>query len=103
MINLKIIFNLIGFLLILDGIFMLIGIPFSLYYGDNDIFALFISGIGTAVIGFMLTYFTRGHKREIGKRDGYIVVSTGWIVMSFFGAMPFLIHGSIPSFTDAFF
>jgi trk system potassium uptake protein TrkH len=103
MLNYKIILNFIGFLLILDGLFMMSGIPFSIYYNSDDILVLLFCGLGTAAIGGLLQYFTRDHNKEIRKREGYIVVSLGWFVMSLFGALPFVIHGSIPSYTDAFF
>jgi len=103
MINLKVIFNVIGFLLVLDGVAMLLGIPFSIYYDDNDIFALLISGVVTSLIGSVMYYLTKGSDKELRKREGYIVVSLGWIAMTLFGAVPFIVHGSIPSFTDAFF
>jgi len=103
MIHSRVILHIIGFLLILDGFFMLGGIPFSIYYGDDDIFILLGCGIGTALIGFILQWLTRKQRSEISKRDGYIVVSLGWIAMSIFGALPFILHGSIPSYTDAFF
>ena len=82
---------------------MLLGIPFSIYYNDNDIAILASSGIGTGVLGFLLYFFTRKCEKEISKREGYIVVSLGWLVMSLFGAIPFVLHGSIPNYTDAFF
>lgn len=103
MLNFKIILNIIGFLLILDGIAMLTGIPFSLHYGDNDIAVLLGSGCGTALIGLFLYLFTKDHEKDLRKREGYVVVSLGWLVMSLFGAIPFVIHGAIPSYTDAFF
>jgi trk system potassium uptake protein TrkH len=103
MLNIRLILNLIGVLLILDGIFMLLGIPFSIYYGDNDIFALAVSGAGTSILGLISFLFTRQEKKQITKRDGYVVVSLGWFIMSVFGAIPFVIHGAIPSYTDAFF
>jgi trk system potassium uptake protein TrkH len=105
MINYKVILNFIGFLLILDGLAMMTGIPFSLYHGDDDILVLLITGSGISISGLLLYYFTKSKNKskEITKREGYIVVSLGWIVMSLFGALPFVFHGSIPSFTDAFF
>ena len=103
MIHFSVIFGIIGFLLIIEGIFMLTGIPFSLYYGDNDVFALLLSGVGASVIGSLMFFPNRKKGKEIRKKEGYLVVSLGWIVMSVFGAIPFVIHGSIPSFTDAFF
>jgi len=103
MINYRIVLNIISFLLMLNGIFMLLGIPFSLYYGDNDINILLLTGFGTSAAGITLYFFTKGGDTEIRKREGYVVVSLGWIIMSLFGALPFVLHGSIPSYTDAFF
>lgn len=102
--NIKIIFNVIGFLLILTGLLMLPGIPFSIYYKDDDIFSLLISSLITIITGVALWFFTKdADKSNLGKREGYLIVTLGWIFMSAFGSIPFLIHGSIPSFTDAFF
>jgi trk system potassium uptake protein TrkH len=103
MLNYRLILNIIGFLLILDGIAMMLGIPFSLTSGGNDVFVLLGCGFGTSIFGLFIYLFTKDHENELRKRDGYIVVSLGWIVMSIFGALPFVIHGSIPSYTDAFF
>src|SRR5690606_30751881 len=101
--NYKVIINITGFLLILTGLFMLTGIPFSVYHNDDDIISLLISGIGTSFIGFLLWFFTRKTNKDIKRREGYIIVTLGWIIMSLFGSVPFVIHGSVPSYTDAFF
>ena len=102
--NFKVILHIIGFLLLLTGSLMLTAIPFSIYYKTDDIPAILISGISTSFFGFMLWFLTRKNdNREIKKREGYLIVSLGWIVMSLFGTLPFIIYGSIPSFTDAFF
>ncbi|MDX1699611.1 MAG: potassium transporter TrkG, partial [Melioribacteraceae bacterium] len=103
MIKKDVILNFVGFLLLLEGFFMLLGIPFSLYYNDDDILALLISGLSTSLIGLLLFIYSKDKDKEIRKREGYIVVSIGWIVTSLFGAIPFVLHGSIPSYTDAFF
>lgn len=103
MVNLKLILNFIGFLLILEGIFMFAGIPFSIYYEDDDISTLVSCGILIGLAGFLFRHFSRDYIREIKKRDGYLIVSSGWLVMSLFGAIPFVVYGAIPSYTDAFF
>lgn len=87
----------------LIGLAMLTGIPFSIYYGDDDIRALLISGLITFAVGFITWLFTRGDTTEIDKREGYVIVSLGWISMSVFGSLPFIIHGAIPDYTNAFF
>ncbi|HQF42268.1 MAG TPA: potassium transporter TrkG, partial [Ignavibacteriaceae bacterium] len=83
---------------------MLFGIPFSIYYGDNDVPVLLFTGIGISIIGFVFWFRTRkADKSDLGKREGYLIVSLGWVLMSLFGALPFVIHGSIPNYSDAFF
>jgi trk system potassium uptake protein TrkH len=46
---------------------------------------------------------TRKHRKEMNKREGYIVVSFGWIFMALSGTIPYILTGVIPSFTNAFF
>jgi len=103
-INIKIIINIIGFLLILEGFFMFAGLGFSFYFSDDQPLILLFSGLITSVSGALLWVFTRQQKNwQIGRREGYIIVSTAWIVISFFGTLPFLLSGSITNFTDALF
>ena len=59
MINKNVILNFVGFLLILEGIFMLLGIPFSIYYGDDDVFILLFTGISISVLGIILFLMTK--------------------------------------------
>jgi trk system potassium uptake protein TrkH len=102
--NYKFVFHIIGFLLALTGLLMFSGIPFSIYYNDNDVIDILISGLITAFTGFLIWSFT--HKNldmEIGKRESYLIVTVGWFIVSLFGTLPFLISGYLPSFTDAFF
>ncbi len=83
---------------------MLPGILFSIYYKHNDIYSILLSAAITILSGITLWFFTKNaDKQQLGKREGYIIVTVGWIAMSAFGSIPFIIHGSITSFTDAFF
>ena len=87
----------------IEGVFMLFAVPFSLYYGEDDLYPIITSASITLLVGAIAFYFTRNSGKNIGKREGYIIVSLVWIVFSLFGSLPFLISNSIPSFTDAFF
>lgn len=98
------IINLIGFFLVVEGLFMLLGIPFSFYYQDEYPLTLLFSFLITSGCGGVLWFLTRKKKKDlISKREGYLVVTFTWIAISLFGTLPFLISGTIPSFTDAFF
>lgn len=102
--NFKLVLNILGFLLILTGLFMLAGIPFSLYYNDDDIPVLLLTGLGTALLGFIIWLLTsKNLEKEFSKREGYLIVTLGWFLMSVFGALPFFFSGYFSSFTDAFF
>jgi len=101
--NFKLILNLLGLLVLLNGIFIFLCLPFSIYYDENYL-DIIISGGVTAVSGGLMWFLTlRGLNTELKKKDGYLVVTLGWLTMSLFGTLPFLISGTIPDFTNAFF
>jgi trk system potassium uptake protein TrkH len=103
-IDLKLIFNLIGFLLVAEGLFMLLGLPFSFYYHEEPVFSLLFSFLITSGSGGLLWFFTRKKSKDtINKREGFLLISFTWVAFSIFGMLPFLISGAIPSITDAFF
>lgn len=103
LLNKGIIFRLLGYLLLLEGAFMLLSFFVSVLYRDGDHVSFIISSAITLLFGGMAVYFTRDANPEFGKREGYIIVSSVWIVFSLFGCLPFVISGAIPSITDAFF
>ena len=85
---------------------MLLCIPFSIIYDldENLPFVFFLCSVITLSTGFFMRIFTKNDKySEIKKRDGYLIVVLGWLFMTFFGSLPYLISGSIPTITNAFF
>jgi trk system potassium uptake protein TrkH len=103
MINLRVILNILGLLLLIEGFSMLAPLGVSLYYGEGDALALAISSGISIALGAVAWFLTQRGDKTISKREGYIIVSIVWIVFSLFGALPFIISGHISSFTDAFF
>lgn len=101
--NHKIIFRVLGFLLFVEGVAMVLALIVSLIYGGNGVFAFLISSGISIGLGGLIVLLTRNAVKDIGKREGFIIVSLVWIVFSFFGSLPFIISGSIPNFTNAFF
>ena len=92
-----------GFLLIFNGFFMFISGFVSWIYKDGITKHIFYAGIITVIIGALFQFATKGFKKEVKKREGYIIVTLGWIFMSLSGTLPYLFTGAIPSFTNAFF
>lgn len=83
---------------------MALCLPISFYYGEQDWTAILTSSLITIGAGALLKYLTRNKKsKELKKKDGYLIVTAGWIFMSIFGALPYIISGSIPDFSNAFF
>ncbi len=82
---------------------MMLSVPVSLSYSEGDHLDFLISGLITIFFGGIAWGLTRDAQKSISKRDGYIIVSLGWIVFSIFGTLPFIMTGSIPDYSDAFF
>ncbi|WP_412561914.1 TrkH family potassium uptake protein [Winogradskyella sp. MIT101101] len=101
--NYKIIFHFFGLLLLFNGGFMMLATLISLIYKDGVTLNLFLAGLSTLLLGAIAMYGTKKHRKEMNKREGYIVVAFGWVVMSLTGTLPYLATEAIPSFTDAFF
>ncbi len=102
-INLTIVLKVLSFLLIVEGLFMLTGLSFAFYYGES-IWPLLLSAIITGILGLVIWLKTHDrNKKSIGRRDGYLIVSLSWIVISIFGTLPFIFSGVITNYSDAFF
>jgi trk system potassium uptake protein TrkH len=101
--NFKIIFHFFGLLLLFNGAFMLLATLMSLVYKDGVTTQIFISGVSVLSLGLIIMFLTRKHNKEMNKREGYVVVTFGWIVMTLSGTLPYLLTAVIPSFTDAIF
>lgn len=101
--NLKIIIRVLGFLLFVEGVAMLLALAVSLIYGESDTIAFLISSGICLGLGGIVAGLTNGVNKDIGKREGFIIVALVWIVFSFFGTLPYIFSNSIPNFTNAFF
>jgi trk system potassium uptake protein TrkH len=95
--------HIIGFLLMFLAVAMLLPIPFSLYYGDSDLIPLGIAAALTLFCGFAGYSITKFDSSDLRPKEGFAIVTFGWVFFSAFGALPFILSGAIPSFTDAFF
>ncbi len=74
----------------------------SIYYGGNDLLPIVYSALITIGLGLPCWWFFR-KEHELNIKDGIFIAVFGWILVSALSGLPFMIHGAIPSFTDAFF
>lgn len=103
-INFAVIGNVVGSLLLINGVLMSLPLFFSFYYEDGAAEGFIYSSSLTFLVGGALKYFLRNSNNdEIKRRDGFLIVTIGWVSMTLFGTLPYLFTASIPSLTDAFF
>lgn len=114
-INFPIIAKAIGILITIEGCFVMLSLPFSIYYSNpdfsqihlfepgRDFWPMLLSGIGMLVVGLLIILMYRKAITALSKREGFIIVAFSWIVISFFGAFPFFLSGDIPNYSDSFF
>ena len=103
MVNLRLIYKIIGSLLFLLGALLLVSCGISVYYQEDDMLGFLISALFTFCAGLVLKYFGNDANNTLSRRDSYLLVSVTWVVFSLFGMLPFLISGYITSVTNAFF
>jgi trk system potassium uptake protein TrkH len=92
----------IGRLLIIEAVFMIAPLAVSIYYNEPDFKAFLIAILITGFTGFALG-FIRTPKEAVRYKEGFMIVGLGWLLISIFGAVPFLTAGTFDSFIDAFF
>ncbi|MEN8227254.1 MAG: potassium transporter TrkG [Bacteroidota bacterium] len=103
MLNSRTIIRILSLILITEGIFMWLSIPVILIFREHDGLQFLLSGAITSGLGAIAYLPVRKSQLELNRRDGYVIVTGGWILFSLFGTLPFLLTRSIPGFTDAFF
>jgi trk system potassium uptake protein TrkH len=96
--------NLVGVILIFSSVFMLLPVSVSFLVKGTDFNALGISFILTFISGILLYFITKSQgKLELKHKDGFAVVTLSWLMVSFFGSLPYMISGIAPAFTNAYF
>ena len=102
--NIKLVVRVVGVLVILVGLAMLTSVPVSWKMGDSStvIFRLFVSSLITIVFGSFARYFARGRSGTFGFREGFGIVTFGWLFAAIFGALPFVLVSYFSCY-DAFF
>ncbi|MBE5782641.1 MAG: TrkH family potassium uptake protein [Clostridiales bacterium] len=101
--NHKLVFRLMGRLLLMEAALMIPSLLVSLIYGEGDAMAFLIAIGITALCGALPAFLFKPSRQDLNARDGLAVAGLSWAVLSLFGALPFLISGVIPRFADAYF
>ena len=100
--NFSMIVYILGWILNFEALFLIIPLIAAIVYGEATIVPLIITIAVCAAIGVPIT-MKKPKESSLHSRDGYVIVSLSWIVLSAFGALPFVFSGAIPSYVDALF
>lgn len=100
--NYSMVFYILGHILKFESAFLMLPVIVGLLYGEDDVTAyLFVAAL-CLILGMILSR-KRPESPSLYTREGFVTVALSWIIMSVFGAMPFVLSGDIPSYVDALF
>ena len=95
--------NVLGALLMVFAATYLLPLGAALLYDDGTALAFALAALIDFALGYLLWLATRGQRRDLRPRDGYLLVTLAWVVMCAAGTIPFLIALPQMSLTDAVF
>ena len=101
--NYKMIIHTLGWILLFEAAFMLVPMITAVVYAENwDLISFLISAGVCLAVGALMT-FKKPKNKTLRSRDGFVIVALSWVVLSIFGAIPFMIAGSTNNYIDALF
>lgn len=103
MINGKIIFKILGQLVLLEALMLAACLAMGIVFGEHDWMTFGIPLIVALAAGIGLKYAGRRAPNRMGRRDGFLCVSLSWLTFSVIGSLPLLIGGATPRISAAFF
>ena len=102
--NRKMIGKVLGFILLLECVFLFPSALIAIADGQMNVLRAFIGAMAAALgAGLALSAACRNAEKHFYAREGFLIVGLGWIVLSVVAALPFYLSGEIPRFVDALF
>ena len=99
--NLKMIAKFLGTVLLIEAILLVAPLAVALIYGESVL--PYLITIAALLAVFLPTKLLKPEKTRIFAKEGFVCTALSWILLSAFGAIPFVISGAIPNYIDAFF
>ncbi len=101
--NALLLLRLVGAILLVEGAAMVPSLVISLLYGGSDAMAFVWTILLLVAIGLPLWLLCKPEQKNLRPREGFLVVALSWVLLSLFGALPFVFSGMIPNIINAFF
>lgn len=102
--NRRMVLYTLGHIAIANSALMLLPLLTSVIYSEFSVAFAFLAAMGISLlVGLGLRLFSRPGSKVIYAKEGFAIVTYAWLIMAAIGALPFVIHGNIPNYIDAFF
>ena len=101
--DLRPIFLIVGMLIATLGGAMFLPAAVDFIAGNDDWEVFAFTGSVTLLVGLGLYSGARGTSQGMSTRQAFVMTTSVWIALVFFGSIPYLLSGAVPTFTDAFF
>ncbi|MGH8227357.1 MAG: TrkH family potassium uptake protein [Steroidobacteraceae bacterium] len=95
--------NVLGLMLVAFSAAYILPILAALFSDDGTGLPFFVAGLVTAGVGLLLSAATRRRARELRPRDGFLLVTLGWVILAAFAAIPLVVLMPHLSVTQAYF
>ena len=99
----KVIIYIIGVLLLFNGGLMLMATVASWLMKDTVTFEMTVSAFVVMILGGFMMLISRNHEPQIHKREGYLIVTLGWVMMTLTGMIPYILTDTIEDLPSVFF
>ena len=99
--NVKPLINLFSILVMFFSVSFVFPMIVSIIYKDSALPIFIYTFLFVFFLGLIGWFFSRGDDRELGQKDGFIIITFFWLVLSVAGSIPFIISGM--GFIDSFF
>ena len=96
--------KILGKIMVLEALLMLAPLAVSFVYRESLIYKLaFAIPIAVLAVGGMLLQLLKPKRNTLYQKEGFALTALVWVIMTLFGAVPFVINGDIPNYVDACF
>lgn len=100
--NYSMVLYILGYMLKFESAFLMLPVLIGIIYKEDASLSYLAVAAVCLILGLLLTR-KKPTSPNLYTREGFVTVALSWIVMSVFGAMPFVLTGDIPSYVDALF
>ena len=101
--NVKLLLRVLGAILLVEAAAMVPSLAIAIGYGEGDAMAFVWTILLLNAVGAPMRLFVKAEQTNLRAREGFLAVSLSWMLLSVFGALPFVFSGVIPNFVDALF